>query len=79
MIKIYQLQTMNNETKIISEFILILQEYKYKIKNIENNINQKIIHYENILMKLCNHEWDIDHTYLGEKTLYQCKFCKLYK
>jgi hypothetical protein len=70
---------MNNETKIISELILILQEYKYKIKNIENDINQKIIYYENIVNNLCNHEWDIDYTYLGEKTQYQCKFCKLYK
>ena len=70
---------MNNETKIISELIFTLHEYKYKLKNIQDDINQKIIHYENLLMNLCKHDWDIDHSYLGEKTLYQCKFCKLYK
>ena len=70
---------MNNENQIIFELIMTLYEYKYKLKNIQDEMNEKIKYYENKLMNLCKHEWDIDYSYLGEKTQYQCKYCKLYK
>jgi hypothetical protein len=68
-----------NEIKTILELIQTLNEYKFKLRNISDDISKKIIHYENILIKLCNHEWEIDYSYNTERTQYQCKICKLYK
>jgi len=70
---------MNNETKILLETIQTLNEFKYKLKNMSNYIDNKLLQFEIILLNQCNHEWEIDHSYLGEKTQYQCRFCNLYK
>jgi hypothetical protein len=70
---------MNNQNEEIKNIIDYLIETKYSLKNMLNDISQKIMYYENKLFRLCNHEWEIDHSYIGEKTQYQCKFCKLYK
>ena len=76
-VNIKKIQSIMEQLTILKEQKSDLHQTIYKYKTKIEQINDEIRSNKEILQKLCNHQWNIDHHSGGaySQTYYKCNIC----